>query len=103
MLLALGALLLSLLVGSVTIAPGRLWTLLWHPDGSPHAQIVHQLRLPRTLSAFGVGAVLATGGNIGQGLSGISTLGLGSMVTMTCIAIGALAGAKFMLWNVMRD
>ncbi len=66
MLLALGALLLSLLVGSVTIAPGRLWTLLWHPDGSPHAQIVHQLRLPRTLSAFGVGAVLALAGALMQ-------------------------------------
>ena len=52
---------------------------------------------------MGVGAVLALGCNIGQGLSGISTLGLGSMVTMTCIAIGAMAGAKFMLWNVMRD
>jgi len=52
---------------------------------------------------MGFGAVLALGCNIGQGLSGISTMGLGSMVTMSCIAIGAMAGAKFMLWSIMRD
>ncbi len=51
---------------------------------------------------MGFGAVLALGCNIGQGLSGISTLGLGSIVTMSCIAIGAMAGSKFMLWSVMR-
>jgi len=52
---------------------------------------------------MGFGAVLALGCNIGQGLSGISTMGLGSIVTMSCIAIGAMAGAKFMLWSIMRD
>jgi len=52
---------------------------------------------------MGFGAVLALGCNIGQGLSGISTLALGSIVTMTFIAIGALAGTKFMLWSIMRE
>ncbi|HFQ81895.1 MAG TPA: YeeE/YedE family protein [Desulfobacterales bacterium] len=52
---------------------------------------------------MGFGAVLALGCNIGQGLSGISTMALGSILTMTFIALGAMAGAKFMLWQVMRD
>jgi len=52
---------------------------------------------------MGFGAVLALGCNIGQGLSGISTMGLGSIVTMIFIALGAIAGSKFMLWQVMRD
>ncbi len=52
---------------------------------------------------MGFGAVLALGCNIGQGLSGISTMSLGSIVTMSCIALGAMSGAKFMLWNIMRE
>ena len=52
---------------------------------------------------MGFGAVLALGCNIGQGLSGISTMALGSIVTMIFIAIGALSGAKYMFWSVMRD
>ena len=51
---------------------------------------------------MGIGAVLALGCNIGQGLSGISTMALGSILTMTFIALGAMAAAKFMLWSVMR-
>jgi len=52
---------------------------------------------------MGFGAVLALGCNIGQGLSGISTMALGSIVTMIFIALGAMSGAKLMLWQVMRD
>lgn len=51
---------------------------------------------------MGFGAVLALGCNIGQGLSGISTMALGSFLTMTFIALGAMASAKFMLWRIMR-
>ncbi len=52
---------------------------------------------------MGVGAVLAMGCNIGQGLSGVSTLAVGSILTMSCIAIGALAAAKYMFWRMMRE
>ncbi|MEJ2683177.1 MAG: YeeE/YedE family protein [Candidatus Sulfobium sp.] len=52
---------------------------------------------------MGFGAVLAMGCNIGQGLSGISTLSLGSFLTMSFILFGAIAGAKFMTWSIMRE
>ncbi len=52
---------------------------------------------------MGFGAVLAMGCNIGQGLSGISTLSLGSFLTMAFIFLGAIAGAKFMTWSIMRE
>lgn len=52
---------------------------------------------------MGFGAVLAMGCNIGQGLSGISTLSAGSFLTMSFILFGALAGAKFMTWSIMRE
>ncbi|GBE13133.1 putative inner membrane protein [bacterium BMS3Bbin14] len=52
---------------------------------------------------MGFGAVVGLGCNIGQGLSGISTMSLGSILTMTFIALGAMSAAKFMLWQVMRD
>ncbi len=52
---------------------------------------------------MGFGAVLALGCNIGQGLCGISTMALGSIVTMIFIVLGAMGGAKFMLWSIMRE
>lgn len=52
---------------------------------------------------MGFGAVVAMGCNIGQGLSGISTLSLGSILTMAFIFLGAVAGAKFVYWRMMRQ
>ena len=49
---------------------------------------------------MGIGAVLALGCNIGQGLSGISTLSVGSFLTMTFIIVGAISGAKYMFWRM---
>ncbi len=63
---ALGALLFALTVGSVTIPLPELWRLLWQDDGSVHARILHELRLPRTLAAFSVGALLALAGVLMQ-------------------------------------
>lgn len=52
---------------------------------------------------MGFGAVLALGCNIGQGLSGFSTLSAGSILTMSFILIGAISGAKFLQWRMMRS
>jgi len=52
---------------------------------------------------MGFGAVLGLGCNIGQGLSGFSTLSFGSVLTMVFILIGAISGAKFMNWQLMRE
>jgi len=66
LLASLAALTLSFSLGSVAIPPARLWALLWHDDGSFYYRIIHELRLPRTLSAYGVGAVLAIAGTLMQ-------------------------------------
>ncbi len=52
---------------------------------------------------MGFGAVLGLGCNIGQGLSGISTLSVGSFLTMAFILVGAISGAKLMNWQLMRE
>ena len=46
---------------------------------------------------MGVGANLAVGCNIGHGLTGIPLLSLGSVLTVVCMAVGALAVRRFVL------
>lgn len=45
---------------------------------------------------MGVGGVLALGCTVGQALTGISTLAIGSVITFVCIVIGGIAGVKAM-------
>ena len=52
---------------------------------------------------MGFGAVVAMGCNIGHGLSGFSTLALSSIITMTFIFIGAITGAKYINWRLMKE
>ncbi|HHB82298.1 MAG TPA: YeeE/YedE family protein [Devosia sp.] len=48
-------------------------------------------------SAFmGIGGVLALGCTVGQGLTGISTLAIGSVIAFIAIVIGGIAGIKAM-------
>ena len=64
--LAAAALAVSLALGSRAIAPLDLLRVLFAPDGSVDAQIVHELRLPRALAAFGTGGLLALAGALMQ-------------------------------------
>jgi uncharacterized protein len=52
---------------------------------------------------MGIGGVTAMGCTVGQGLSGLSTLGLTSVVAVTGIVLGALGGFRFQMWLIMRD
>jgi hypothetical protein len=52
---------------------------------------------------MGFGGVLATGCTIGQGLSGLSTLALGSLLAVAGIVGGSAATLKFMAWRAERD
>ena len=65
-LLAVLALLLALMVGSVTVAPTDLPAILFgqggYEAGGVAREIVLQLRLPRALAAFAVGGLLALAG-----------------------------------------
>jgi hypothetical protein len=52
---------------------------------------------------MGFGGVLAMGCSVGQGLSGLSTLSLSSMIAVVGIVLGALSGFRFQVWLLMRD
>jgi uncharacterized membrane protein YedE/YeeE len=51
---------------------------------------------------MGFGGVTALGCTIGQGLSGISTLSVGSMLTFAAIVIGAIAALKYQAWRLEK-
>jgi hypothetical protein len=51
---------------------------------------------------MGVGGVLALGCTIGQGLSGLSTLALGSFLSFAAIVFGAVLGLKYQIWRMER-
>jgi uncharacterized membrane protein YedE/YeeE len=52
---------------------------------------------------MGFGGVVALGCTIGQGLSGVSTLALGSFITMFAIIAGAALTMKYQYWRLMRQ
>ncbi len=62
-----GSLLLSLSVGSRALDVGTVWRVLFAPDGSDAAVIVHDLRLPRTVLGLLVGMALGAAGALMQG------------------------------------
>jgi uncharacterized membrane protein YedE/YeeE len=51
---------------------------------------------------MGIGGVMALGCTIGQGISGLSTLSVGSLIAMLAIVCGALAGLRYQIWRVDR-
>ncbi len=66
-LLALASLAFALLAGPVEIGPGAVWHALTGADsGDTASRIVRELRLPRALTAFVVGALLALAGTLMQ-------------------------------------
>lgn len=52
---------------------------------------------------LGIGGVLAMGCTIGQAVTGISTLALGSFLTFAAIVAGAAGTMKFQYWLMMRE
>jgi uncharacterized protein len=52
---------------------------------------------------MGFGGVLAMGCTVGQGLSGTSTLALGSFLTLLCIVGGAVAALKYQMQVLERS
>ena len=51
---------------------------------------------------MGVGGVLALGCTIGQGLSGVSTLALGSFITLAALIGGAVLALRWQMWRMER-
>jgi uncharacterized membrane protein YedE/YeeE len=52
---------------------------------------------------MGFGGVVAMGCTVGQGITGFSTLALGSIITFLAIVAGAAATLKFQYWRLMRE
>src|SRR5262245_28818586 len=52
---------------------------------------------------MGVGGVLALGCTIGQAITGVSTLAVGSMLTFFSIVIGSVLTMKYQYWRIMRE
>jgi len=51
-------------------------------------------------SCMGVGGVIALGCTVGQGLSGVSTLSLGSLLALAAIVAGAVAALRYQAWRM---
>jgi uncharacterized protein len=51
---------------------------------------------------MGFGGVLALGCTVGQGLSGMSTLALGSFITIAAIVVGCRAALKYQMWRLEK-
>ena len=51
---------------------------------------------------MGVGGVTALGCTVGQGLTGISTLSIGSLIALAAIVAGGVAGVRYQVWRVER-
>jgi len=111
-ILALSACALSLALGSVTVTPGELWQVLLGQGTALDTTLVLDLRLPRTLSGFAAGGLLAVAGALMQvllrnpladpyvlGLSGGAATGaLLAMLAgagMALVSGAAFAGALF--------
>ena len=51
---------------------------------------------------MGVGGVTALGCTVGQGISGVSTLSLGSFIALAAILAGAVASLRWQVWRLSR-
>ena len=52
---------------------------------------------------MGFGGVTALGCTIGQGITGFSTLALGSILTFFAIIAGSAATMKYQYWKLLRE
>jgi uncharacterized membrane protein YedE/YeeE len=51
---------------------------------------------------MGAGGVTALGCTVGQGLSGVSTLAVGSFIALAGILVGAVLGFRYQIWRLER-
>ena len=114
--LALASMALALALGSVTVSPADLWQVVQGEGSALHRTLLLDLRLPRTLAAFGTGGLLAVAGALMQvllrnpladpyvlGLSGGAAVGalLAMLAGMGTLIISGSAFAGAMLATVL--
>jgi len=82
------------------VAGAMAWALVsrsFHLEGFASARDTRDHILGATLMGFG--GVTALGCTVGQGISGVSTLAVGSILTLASIIAGAVATMKYLLWR----
>ena len=114
--LALASMAFALALGSVTVSPADLWQVVQGEGSTLHRTLLLDLRLPRTLAAFGTGGLLAVAGALMQvllrnpladpyvlGLSGGAAVGalLAMLMGMGTLIISGSAFAGAMLATVL--
>lgn len=52
---------------------------------------------------MGIGGVLSMGCTVGQAITGVSTLAVGSLLTFAAIVAGAAATMKYQYWRMMQE
>lgn len=88
----------GVLLGSFFYAvAARRFRIEWFAGGSDFARHLAGGAL------LGVGGIVAMGCTIGQAISGVSTLALGSVLTFAAIVAGSVATMKFQYWLMMRE
>lgn len=89
------ATILGVIAGSAAVAIAR-GTFRWEGFASTEDLVNHLAGA----ALMGFGGVLALGCTIGQGLSGLSTLSLGSLITVAAIVVGTRLGLAYQMWRV---
>ncbi len=90
--------LVGVIVGSFLYAIiARRFRVEWFASGSDFSNHVVGGVL------MGVGGVLSMGCTIGQAVTGVSTLAIGSILTFLAIVGGSAATMKFLYWRMLRE
>ncbi len=88
---------LGMLAGSAAYALASR-TFRWEGFGSVEDVANHMVGAV----LMGFGGVTALGCTIGQGMSGISTLAVGSFLTLAAIIAGCVAAVRYQMWRLER-
>ena len=86
------------------VAGSLAWALIsrtYREESFPNAADLKRHILGAILMGFG--GITALGCTIGQGLSGVSTLALGSIITFLSLCAGAALMMKIDYWRMMRE
>ena len=87
----------SLTLGSRSVAPDAVWDALIHGGASQDAQVVAQLRVPRTIAALMIGGALGVAGSIMQAmtrnpLADPGVLGINAGAAFVVVSVTAVSG-----------
>jgi hypothetical protein len=88
----------GVIIGSFAYALAtRSFRIEWFASGSDFA------RHAAGGALMGIGGVLSMGCTVGQAISGVSTLAIGSILTFLAIVIGSAGTMKFQYWRMMQE